>query len=366
MRQSCCYLAVSLTVLTLAGCQPDSGDGTTTLNPADNVDLTFSTFDLADTERAPDTLSETRFADFYPGIEPAGADATADNQATATEIRRQIDRFIGAEPTADGKQYNKVRNPLDLMNQVISVGQVNNFDEGRSYIRRRVEADEAGTYNSRSNNASIRFIDQAAVLENSALNAWQWRYQTLDWRYQPGDETTNRPGQVYRTIQYVAQGVSDEARDQQPQLLSVLAGSRFNAASFSAVGYNQPEYATADYVSRDYGSIELRQEFIGETDNDNLFIKSTDQKVIDFGKHGIALDDESPDCLRIELDYGMSKVRIFSSNNEPAKIPDPEADPANYETPDDIPTVNNPANCVHQPETEALISWSTEATPKRQ
>lgn len=155
MRHSCLFAAVSLTLLTLSGCRVDSGgDSSSTLNPASNVDLTFSTFDLADTDRAPpNTLSKTRFADFYPGIEPNGADQTAEYQATAADIRRHIDRFIGAEPTSDGKSYRKVRNPLDLMNQVISVGRVDNFDEGRSYIRRRIEADESGTYNSRANQA---------------------------------------------------------------------------------------------------------------------------------------------------------------------------------------------------------------------
>ena len=363
MRHSCLFAAVSLTLLTLSGCRVDSGgDSSSTLNPASNVDLTFSTFDLADTDRAPNTLSKTRFADFYPGIEPNGADQTAEYQATAADIRRHIDRFIGAEPTSDGKSYRKVRNPLDLMNQVISVGRVDNFDEGRGYIRRRIEADESGTYNSRANQASIRFTDQAATLETRPLNAREWRYQTLDWRYQAGSET----GHVYRTIQHVARSVDAEDRDKQPQLLSVLAGSRFNAASFSAIGYNQPEYATADYVSRDYGGIELRQEFIGTTQKDTLYIKSPEQAVIDFSRHGFNMEDDSPDCLRIELDYGMSKVHLFVSNDEPARIPDPEEDPADYENADDIPTVSNPANCANQPETEFLMSWNAESTPDRQ
>ncbi|MEC7433977.1 MAG: hypothetical protein VYC10_11725, partial [Pseudomonadota bacterium] len=116
MRHSCLFAAVSLTLLTLSGCRVDSGgDSSSTLNPASNVDLTFRTFDLADTDRAPNTLSKTRFADFYPGIEPNGADQAEDYQATAAEIRRHIDRFIGGEPTSDEKSYRKVRNPLDLM-----------------------------------------------------------------------------------------------------------------------------------------------------------------------------------------------------------------------------------------------------------
>src|SRR5690554_6966434 len=71
MRHSCLFVAVSLSVLTLSGCRMES-TGSSAFNPATNVDLVFSTFDLTNTEQAPDTLSFTRFSDFYQGIQPTG------------------------------------------------------------------------------------------------------------------------------------------------------------------------------------------------------------------------------------------------------------------------------------------------------
>jgi len=366
MRHSCLFVAISLALLTLSGCRVESGgsDDSSAFNPADDVDLTFRTFDLTDTEQAPDTLSFTRFSDFYPGIEPAGNDDTAGNQQLVESIRRHIDQFIGAQPTDDGKAYTQVRNPLDLMNQVISVGRVDNFDEGRRYIRERIASGEAGNYNTRSAGAIIRFTDQDAVANQEALNNRQWFYQTLDWRYQPPAE--NLDGKVYRVIQYVARNVEETEREQQPQLLSLLSGSRFNANEFSNLGYNQPEFATVDYVSRSYGGIELRQEFAAEAQKDTLYIKSPDQQILDLGSYQSADADPSPDCIRVELNYAMSEVRLYTSNNEPARIPDPQADPADYPTEEDIPRVPNENNCTYQPADQAITFWSAESAANRQ
>src|SRR5690554_63870 len=367
MRHTCLFISVSLALLSLSGCRLETGgsDESSAFNPASNVDLTFSTFDLTDTDQAPDTLSHTRFSDFYTGIEPLDSEAPdARHLATVTDVRRHIDRFIGAQPTEDGKAYTRVRNPLDLMNQAISVGRIDNFDEGRRYIRERIAIGAAGTYNSRSAGARIRFTDHAALLGQRPLNDYEWNYQTLDWRYQPPAE--NLTGKVYRVIQYVARDVGDADREQQPQLLSLLSGSRYNANEFSNTGYNQPEYATVDYVSRDYGGIELRQEFAVVPQKDTLYIKSPEQPVLDLSHYLDADADPSPDCIRVELNYGMSEVRIYTSNNEQALIPDPKADPADYSAEEDIPKVENNNNCTHQSSDRALINWSAESAAHRQ
>src|SRR5690554_2851318 len=367
MRHTCLFISVSLALLSLSGCRLETGgsDESSAFNPASNVDLTFSTFDLTDTDQAPDTLSHTRFSDFYTGIEPLDSEAPdARHLATVTDVRRHIDRFIGAQPTDDGKAYTRVRNPLDLMNQVISVGRVDNFDEGRRYIRERIASGEAGNYNTRSAGAIIRFTDQDAVANQEALNNRQWFYQTLDWRYQPPAENLN--GKVYRVIQYVARNVEETEREQQPQLLSLLSGSRFNANEFSNLGYNQPEFATVDYVSRSYGGIELRQEFAAEAQKDTLYIKSPDQQILDLSSYQSADADPSPDCIRVELNYGMSEVRLYTSNNEPARVPDPQADPVDYPTEEDIPRVPNENNCTYQPEDQAITFWSAESAANRQ
>ena len=365
MRSAFLYATLSIAVATASGCGSDSS-GSSALNPARDVDLTFSTFDLTNTPQAPGTLEHSLFSDYYSGIEPSSGNDTPENRETANNIRRHIDIFIGATPAEDGKSYTKVRNPLDLMNQIISVGNVQNFDDGRQYISDRIGQSTAGTYNTRSAGASIRFTDQAATNAQLALNDREWRYQTLDWRYVP--KTTSESSldeKVYRTIQYIARSVDAAQQDQQPELLSLLAGARFSATHFSASGYNTPELATADFVSRSHGGIELRQEFIGE-EKDTLFIKNSDQPVIDYSSHGVVLTETNPDCQRVELNYTMSEVQIYTSHNEPAKIEDPKANPDDYATPEDVPTVPNPDYCVNQSKNEAKVVWNTVPTAHRQ
>lgn len=343
-----------LSALVLAGCGMEDS-GSSAFNPATDVDLTFSTFDLENTPDAPDNLEHTRFHDFYRGIEPLGDDP--DQLATVAEIREHIAIFTGAIPAEDGTDYRMLRNPLDLMNQVIASGEVANFREGRNYIARRIADGKAGTYSNRANQAQIRFVDQAAVLAAGPLNDQIWIYPTLDWRYVP--QADGNTGKVYRTIQYVARSVADEDTDSQPELLSVLAGSRFHASNFPTQGYGSPEYATADYLSRSFGSIELRQDYIDEK-TDTLFIHSPERQVIDLGRYGVTDPaDGSPDCLRLELDYALAELRIFSSDGVAATIAAPtENDPDNTE--------NNPDYCGFQQAADARVWWPTVSVPGRQ
>lgn len=355
MRHFCTITTVALTTLALIGCGPEDS-GPTAFNPATDVDLTFSTFDLENTEQAPTNIAQTRFDDFYRGLQPSDSEDD-DSAASAAEIRAHIEVFIRATPADDGKSYTRVRNPADLMNQVIASGEVANFRDGRKYMVQRATEGAAGTYNTRENDADIRFTDQQAVLEGAALNDRVWIYPTLDWRFVP-DESDGQ-GKIYRTIQYVARSVDPDDQDSQPELVSVLAGSRYAENSFTIDGYNQPEFATADYLSRSFGSAELRQEFIaGKTDT--LFIKSPDRQVIDLSRHDSSqAPDATPDCLRVELDYAMQVLRIFSSDGEPATVPAPtEENPSNTE--------NNPAYCSYQTQDQAKATWDTVAIPGRQ
>ncbi|GGC67364.1 hypothetical protein [Marinobacter halophilus] len=339
--------------------------GSSAFNPATNVDLTFSSFDLSNTDQAPTALSYTRFSDFYTGIQPIASESneTAKHLATVKEIRQHIDRFIGTQSAekGNGNSYTKIRNPLDLINQVISVGRINNFDEGRRYIRDRISANQAGNYNTRSAGARIRFTDQAAAISQRPLNDTEWNYQTLDWRYLPeGPEGSDLTQKVYRTIQYVARTVSDDRQEEQPELISLLAGARFAAGEFVDDGYNRPEYATADFVSRSFGGIELRQEFIGDVQKDTLYIKSPDRQILDLSRYGEGEGESktSPDCLRVEINYAMDQVRLYASDGEPARVPD---------TPDeaDSSTSDNPANCINQSEDQAIAAWNVEYSEVR-
>lgn len=356
MRHSCIFAAVSLTTLVLSGCGLED-TGPTAFNPATNVDLTFSSFDLQNTEAAPDNLSHTRFWDFYRGIQPAAEDP--DDLETTSEIRSHIEIFTRATATDSGTSYDSVRNPLDLMNQVLASGEVTNFQEGKRYISQRIADGVAGTYNTRGNGAQIRFTDQSAVIADLPLNDQLWIYPTLDWRYLPdGPEGSDLENKVYRTIQYVSRSVAEAEQAAQPELVSVLAGSRFDANSFMTLGYSPTEFATADYLSRNHGSIELRQDFIDEN-IDTLFIKNQDSEVIQLDRYaGYTSEDNHPDCLRVELDYNMELVRIFASDGEPARIDDPDST-------DEQDTIANPANCTYQEDSDAVTSWATVAIAER-
>lgn len=342
--------------LVLSGCGLED-TGPTAFNPATNVDLTFSSFDLENTEVAPDNLSNTRFWDFYRGIQPSGEDS--DDLDTTSEIRSHIEIFIRATAAESGTSYDSVRNPLDLMNQVLASGEVTNFQEGKRYISQRIADGVAGTYNTRGNGAQIRFTDQSAVIADLPLNDQLWIYPTLDWRYLPdGPEGSDLDNKVYRTIQYVSRSVEEEEQAAQPELVSVLAGSRFDASSFVTLGYSPTEFATADYLSRSYGSIELRQDFINEN-TDTLFIKNDESEVIKLDRYpGYTRENNHPDCLRIELDYNMELVRIFASDGEPARIDDPDSA-------DEQDTIANPANCTYQEDADAITSWATVAISER-
>jgi hypothetical protein len=339
-----------MTSLALSGCGLED-TGPSAFNPATNVDLTFSSFDLQNTEVAPDNLGNTRFWDFYRGIQPAAEEP--DDLETTSEIRSHIDIFTRATATDSGTRYDSVRNPLDLMNQVLASGEVTNFQEGKRYISQRIADGVAGTYNTRGNGAQIRFTDQSAVIADLPLNDQLWIYPTLDWRYLPdGPEGSDLENKVYRTIQYVSRSVEEEDQAAQPELVSVLAGSRFDANSFVTLGYSPTEFATADYLSRNHGSIELRQDFIDEN-TDTLFIKNPDSEVIQLDRYaGYTREDNHPDCLRIELDYNMDVVRIFASDGEPARIDDPDST-------DEQETIPNPANCTYQENADAITSWTT-------
>lgn len=332
------FLLLPCVGLLMAGCGDDSSDSA--FNPADNVDLLFSTFDLEDRDGQPATLTHTRFDDFYRGIEPSD-EGDAEAADTAEELRDLIDQLMGAVRTESGDQYSKVRNPLDLMNQVVASGEVSNFAAGRNYIRDRIAAGDPGTYNSRANGALIRFIDQAASDTGAPRPDREWQYQTMAWTYTPNDSDGN-PGyeKVFRTIQYIARGDSEADPATLPELVSLLAGSQFDANNFVVQGYNQPEYANVSFATRTLGSLEFRQEIIGEQ-TDTLFVSRSEEGA-------------TPDCLRAELDYPMATLRVYTSTDEPAQIQQ------------DGETVDNPQNCAFQQPGDEATVYSTVAVPARQ
>lgn len=316
----------------------DSGDSA--LNPATDVELVFPTFTL----EQPADLQASLFWDFYRGIEPADNENSEAN-AWAGALRNHVDSFMGSEQESAGRGYGKLRNPYDLMAQVIAAGEVANFRDARQYISDRIDLGVAGTFNSRSNDASIRFIDREATENGLPRPAREWVYPLLAWTYAPEGE--NSSDKVIRTIQYIARPPAEGESAGVPELQSLLVGSQFDSASFGTQGYNPPELVEASFTARTIGRMSLSQDFI-DTKTDTLFISETD---------AITVNGESPDCVRAVLDYPMARLAIFTSKDEPARSPDESTS-----DPDD--TRENPAYCGNK--TDETFSYATEAVPGRQ
>lgn len=338
MNQRHTLAFVGVTLLTLSACGSDES-GDSALNPASDVDLVFSTFAL---ER-PQDLQASLFWDFYRGIEPAASD-DPEASAWAMALRNHIDSFMGSEPATEGTGYSELRNPYDLMAQVIAAGDVANFRDARQYISERIDQGAAGTFNSRSNDASIRFIDRQATENGLPRPAREWVYPLLAWVYAPEGE--NSSDKVIRTVQYIARAAEEDATDV-PELQSLLVGSQFDSASFGTVGYNSPELVEASFTGRTLGRMSLSQDFIASK-TDTLFISGTD---------AITVNDQSPDCIRAELDYPMARLVIYTSKDEPAEIPDES-------TSDTEDSQDNPDYCGNK--SAETFSYATGAIAGRQ
>lgn len=330
---------LAATLLTVTACgSDDSGDSA--LNPATDVELVFSNFEL---ER-PEDLQASLFWDFYRGIEPIDT-SNSDASAWSAALRGHIDTYIGSEKATGGRGYSVLRNPYDLMAQVIAAGDVANFRDARQYISERIDRGVAGTFNSRSNDASIRFIDREATEEGLPRPAREWVYPLLAWVYAPAGE--NSSDKVIRTIQYIARAPAEGVSAGVPELQSLLVGTQFDSASFGTQGYNSPELVEASFTARTIGRMSLSQDFI-DTKTDTLFISETS---------AITVNGESPDCVRAVLDYPMARLAIFTSKDEPARIPDDS-------TQDQDDTRENPDYCGNK--TSETISYATEAVAGRQ
>ncbi|MGM0768227.1 MAG: hypothetical protein ACQEV6_09385 [Pseudomonadota bacterium] len=331
MRHSCLFAALSLTALALAGCGPDSSSGGGYLNPATDVDLPLETFRLQDTEGLEPVLQYTIFQDFYRGIEPA---SEGDDDGAAAALRDHLDAFLGATRNEEDTEYTTVRNPLDLINEVIRLGSVDNFNEGRRLMRDSIEEDEAASYNTPANDALVRFTETEG--EATAADS-TWVYVMLDWTYNPAQ------AKVYRASQFVARAPAD-AEDSPAEVASASWSGRYNASTFGSSGFNQPEFAATSFTGRTRGNVELLQEFIGEQ-RDTLTLTRV---------KGLVIDGEEPDCVRVVMTYGESLARIFTSKDQPATLDDNgERSP-------------NPEHCGNQQNGDEAIRYETIAIAERQ
>ncbi|WP_166268705.1 hypothetical protein [Marinobacter caseinilyticus] len=315
----------SLAFLALAGCGNDSNDSA--FNPATNVDLVFSTFDITE------PLEQTLLWDFYRGVEPAPGQPDRAFELAAA-LRQQSGEFIVATPSdEDPTRYIRVRNPLDLMHQVIGENAVTNFNQGRSEISRLIDQSKPGEFNTTTNNVSIRFTDQSAIVTEAPSADAVWHYPILKWSYTP-DKADN----VIRVIQY--RGVSDgETSTTSP---SATYGSEFTSRDFSEFGYNAPVRALATLVIEGERELGLTQEFANA---------STDFLIIDGTAIGNRNEAGGPDfefaggtvdCARVELDYAAQTLVLYLSHNQPPRLDEIPEDPADPDA-----TVANPDYCAN-------------------
>lgn len=335
MRHFHTFTAISILTLGLGGCGVEDTGSSSAFNPAANVDYPLQTLTLKDTDGLEPVLKYTVFRDIYRGVEPVTA---GEDDGFAAQLREHLGLFIGAVPNADGTDYVSVRNPIDLMNEMIRSGRIDNFNEGRQLMIRSINEGNAARYNTPANKALTRFSenesDESTPSEDSA-----WTYPMLDWTYNPSKT------RVFRATLFVAK--SPQSSETAPvELASATWSGRFTIANFGTSGFNQPEYAATSLTGRSKGNVELLQYFVG-LQKDELTLTDVS---------GITVDGIEPDCIKAVFHYDNSKQRlqVFTSDNESVRI-----------TEDDL-NKPNPEYCGNKQEGAQSLDYATIAIPGRQ
>ncbi|QSP95647.1 hypothetical protein LPB19_04315 [Marinobacter salinisoli] len=353
MRHSCFFVAVAAGTLSLAGCGLESS-GSSTFNPATNVNLGFSSFTLTE------QMDTTLFNDLYQAVEPDPANPNyTEAQASAQGIREQLSVFLGLGVSEDQSAILSVRNPLDLMRRVIGEDEVQNFTEARQYISASIDSGEVGIYDTTTNGVSIQFTDQAAAEAGAAVQDYYWRYPTVKWVNTP--DTT---GNVIRTLIWVASGTFPKGSTRP----SAALGTEFRGRDFSAAGYNDGARLGSEgsvviegerefSFSRNYRGIQTDTIIIdGTRVGTSEFPDDPDQPSGTLPGPGFSFGDpaSSISCLKIEMDYSVPEVKIYTSSAEA---------PRNYDPEDREQTIANPAYCTNL--TEPSFQYSTVPTGAR-
>lgn len=312
MRHARVFAVVTLSALVAAGCQMESSSGSSTLNPATDVNVTFSSFEL---NQQPETFL---FTDLILAIEPdANAPEASEARQQAAAIRAEIARFAGLSYNQESpSQISSVRNPLDLIHRVIGANEIQNFTEARQYMVQRIQAGEAGEYNNRTNQVSIRFTDLKAFEEGKALQDYEWKYPIAKWVYTP--DSSNR---VTRVLTWVASG---SFADNTTRPSATLA-TQFAPESFRASGYNELGrlYTEGTLVIEGEREMSFARQYEG-LNSDTLIIDGTKLGTANDTAGGpvFEFNNQAVDCLKIEMDYSAPELRIFRSLDEPPTSPD--------------------------------------------
>ncbi|WP_150911910.1 hypothetical protein [Marinobacter halotolerans] len=327
MRHSRLIALIPMAALLLSGCGPENSGSNRPPNPAADVSKDFESFTLRNETGLPEVLPNTVFYDFYRGLEPAEGE-NAKN--TAAAVRGRLDELMGLTPSNDGTTYTAARNPIDFLNYVINSNLVGNFNEGRQLIYNAVTDGESAFYNTPQNNASIRFSEtEGDAPESDRL----WVYPLLDWRNNPG------PGTVVTSRQFVARSPADES-DPEPEVQSMQWAARINESVFSVSGYNRPDFEVLSITARTLGIADLQKEYVARKADIFFLSKPSSISETDDGLRcenvppenplGITIAGENPDCIRVEISYVDSTVRVFTSRGEAPRLSDCSDFNANY------------------------------------
>lgn len=338
MRHSCIFAAVPLLALSLAGCGPESTSGGNFRNPAESVSLSFESFALKNEEGLPEVLPQTIFHDFYRGLEPTDGD-NDEAADVAAQLRERLDLLMGLTPTDDRTSYKSARNPLDFLHYVIASNQVDNFNQGRRLMRDSITAGEGARYNTPDKNAQIRFTETGKSNGEEPDPDERWVYSLLDWTSNP------QINKVFRAAQFVAREPAEDDSNP-PEVKSALWSGRFHGPDFAVSGYNEVEFSSTSLTGREFGNAELRKEVIGKK-SDTLSLTQTS---------GITIDSETPDCIRVEIDYEDANVRVFTSTDE---TPNTENEDTEGSSP-------NPAHCGNQQNGEEAVLYNSVVIEERQ
>ena len=329
--------AVIASAIVLTGCGPESTSGNPPRNPAEDVNQTVESFTVRDVKGLAPVVPNTIFYDFYRGLEPFNV---GDDQNTAAALRGRLDELMGLTPSEDGKTYVAARNPLDFLNNTIASNRVENFNEGRRLMLTTAETAIPARYNNRAKGKTIRFTESSDDGNNNASTEEKvWVFPTLDWTSIPQTNSDPQDDRVGSFRQFIARTPTDES-EAQPEVLSNGLELNFALAEFSVSGHNRPEFAIFTQTARTLGDLELRKEYIDNRTDTMFLVGPPPEGASEMACNGdnlppaqpldITIAGENPDCVRVEVDYADSQVRVFTSRGEAVLTEDCEAFNTNY------------------------------------
>lgn len=108
--------------------------------------------------------------------------------------------------------------------------------------------------------------------------------------------------------------------------------ARIDESTFSISGYNQPDFEVLSITARTLGSGDLQKEYVARKTDIFFLSKPSSVSETEDGLRcenvppenplGITIAEENPDCIRVEISYVDSKVRVFTSRGQAPLLSD--------------------------------------------